>query len=85
LETQGIRPTSRGGHVALRDAVAAQFGALSGGQPLRSFDRLRWRRNDIEYLGGSRAIDAQEVDEALARAVAIVEYAECLAPKLPAF
>ena len=47
LEAQGIRPTSRGGHVAVQDAVIAQFG--SSIRALRSFSRLRRARNSFEY------------------------------------
>jgi hypothetical protein len=85
LEVQGLRATSRGGHVALREAVLAQFGSLSGGQVLRSLDRLRRRRNDIEYPDGDSGIDLDEVDEALERAGEIVDYAAKLAPELPVF
>lgn len=85
LEVQGLRATSRGGHVAVREAVEAQFGSLSGGDALRSFDRLRRRRNDIEYPVGDSAIDSDEVDEALARAAEIVEYARRLVPELPVY
>lgn len=72
-------------HVALREAMEAQFGSLSGGQMLRSFDRLRRRRNDIEYPDGDSGIDLDEVDEALERAGEIVDYAGKLAPDLPVF
>jgi uncharacterized protein (UPF0332 family) len=47
LEAQGIRATSRGGHVAVQDAVVAQFGTSIRG--LRSFSRLRRARNSFEY------------------------------------
>jgi HEPN domain-containing protein len=46
LEAQGLRPTSRGGHVAVQDAVLAQFG--SSIRALRSFSRLRRARNSFE-------------------------------------
>lgn len=45
-----------GCHIALREAVDAQFGGLPGAQPLRAFDRLRRRRNTVEYL--EAAIDS---------------------------
>jgi hypothetical protein len=54
LETQGLRATSRGGHVALREAVVAQFASLTGGDVLRSFDRLRRRRNDMSIRTAAR-------------------------------
>ena len=47
LEAQGLRATSRGGHIAVQDAVTAQFG--SSIQALRSFSRLRRARNSFEY------------------------------------
>ena len=47
LEAQGLRATSRGGHIAVQDAVIAQFG--SGIRALRSFSRLRRARNSFEY------------------------------------
>jgi hypothetical protein len=48
LENQGLRVTSRGGHIAVLDAVAAQLDPPLG-QILRPFDRIRRRRNEAEY------------------------------------
>jgi HEPN domain len=48
LENQGLRATSRGGHVAVLDAVLAQLDPPLG-QVLRPFDRMRRRRNEAEY------------------------------------
>jgi hypothetical protein len=47
LEAQGLRATSRGGHIAVQDAVLAQFGTSI--RALRSFSRLRRARNSFEY------------------------------------
>jgi hypothetical protein len=47
LAAQGLRPTSRGGHIAVQDAVIAQFGTTI--RALRSFSRLRRARNSFEY------------------------------------
>jgi hypothetical protein len=47
LEAQGLRATSRGGHIAVQDAAIAQFG--SSIRALRSFSRLRRARNSFEY------------------------------------
>jgi HEPN domain-containing protein len=47
LEAQGLRATSRGGHIAVQDAVTAQFG--SSIRALRSFSRLRRARTSFEY------------------------------------
>jgi HEPN domain len=48
LENQGLRPTSRGGHIAVLEAVSAQLDPPMG-KALRPFDRLRRQRNDAEY------------------------------------
>jgi hypothetical protein len=48
LENQGLRPTSRGGHLAILDAVRAQLDPPLT-RPLRHFNRMRARRNDAEY------------------------------------
>jgi hypothetical protein len=85
LQAQGLRPTSRGGHIAVREAVLAQFGALSGGHVLRPFDRLRRRRNEMEYPSGESAMDDDEISEALTRAEQMVEFAEKLIDTLPVY
>lgn len=46
LEAQGLRATSRGGHIAVQDAAIAQFG--SSIRALRSFSRIRRARNSFE-------------------------------------
>lgn len=46
LNHQGLRPTSAGGHIAVVDAIRAQFPGVPG---LLSLDRLRRRRNQAEY------------------------------------
>jgi hypothetical protein len=79
------RATSCGGHVAVREAVVAQFASLAGGDALRSFDRLGRRRNEIEYPAGDSGVDSDEVDEALNRAEGIVAYAEKVIDTLPIF
>ncbi|MEU7002766.1 hypothetical protein [Nonomuraea sp. NPDC046570] len=48
LENQGLRATSRGGHIAIYEAVSAQLDPPLG-QSLRPFDRMRRRRNEAEY------------------------------------
>lgn len=83
LETQGLRATSQGGHIALRDAVLAQLDGLPGAQPLRAFDRLRRRRHTVEYL--ETQVDADEAAEAHERASEIVAFAELLVEQLPPY
>jgi hypothetical protein len=48
LENQGLRATSRGGHICVYDAVSAQLDPPLGAL-IRPFDRMRRRRNDAEY------------------------------------
>ena len=48
LENQGLRPTSRGGHLAVYHAVRAQLDPPMG-KTLLPFDRMRRRRHDVEY------------------------------------
>lgn len=49
LQTQGLRATSRGGHYAIPEAIAAQFTKPPPSDDFRSFGRLRRTRNQIEY------------------------------------
>jgi hypothetical protein len=85
LEAQGLRTTTRGGHIAVRDAVTAQFGDLSGGEALRPFDRLRRRRNDIEYPSDANPVDGDEVQDALTQARRMVDFADKLVDHLPVY
>ncbi|HUB37261.1 MAG TPA: hypothetical protein VMA72_00255 [Streptosporangiaceae bacterium] len=47
LAVQGLRATSRGGHVAVQKADLAQFGSTV--RAFRSFGRIRRARNNFEY------------------------------------
>jgi hypothetical protein len=62
LAYQGLRPTSVGGHIAVVEAIQAQFPDVPG---LRSLDRLRRRRNQAEYPdpAGYDPITEEEADE----------------------
>ncbi|GAA2877720.1 hypothetical protein Acy02nite_62080 [Actinoplanes cyaneus] len=61
LGNQGLRATSRGGHIAVREAVAAQLDPPLGAV-LRPFDRMRRRRNQLEYpSAASPVITPEEV------------------------
>jgi hypothetical protein len=75
LENQGLRATSRGGHVAVYRSVHAQLDPPLGAV-LRPFDRMRRRRNGLEYPDfEAPALTATAVEEDLRRAEAIVELA----------
>ena len=47
LASQGLRATSRGGHLAIQEAVIAQFGSTV--RTFRAFSRIRRTRNSFEY------------------------------------
>jgi hypothetical protein len=49
LALQGLRATTRGGHVAVIDAVRAQFNDRGGMEVFGRLHRLRRRRNTTEY------------------------------------
>ena len=70
LLADGLRATSRGGHLAVQQAVTFLHGR---GDPLRSFDRVRRQRNAVEYLGDEA--DPEDVRADLGAAEAIVAFA----------
>ncbi len=86
LAHQGLRPTTAGGHLAVVDAINAQFPGVAG---LKSLDRLRRRRNQAEYpdLAGYDPITPAEATEALDAASATISAARRLldAPQLGIF
>src|ERR687891_1752261 len=77
LTHQGLRPTTAGGHIAVVDAVNAQFPGVGG---LKSLDRLRRRRNQAEYPdpAGYDPITPEEATEALDAARATISAARRL-------
>jgi len=77
LAVQGLRATSRGGHVAVQDAMVAQFG--EGVRAFRAFGRLRRNRNRFEYPGdGASEPTADDLDDALQVAEEAVEKARTI-------
>lgn len=86
LTHQGLRPTSAGGHIAVVDAINAQFPGVEG---LKSIDRLRRRRNQAEYPDPRDydPVTSDEVEDAVAAASACVDAVEKLlaAPQLGLF
>jgi HEPN domain-containing protein len=64
LAAQGLRATSRGGHIAIQDAIAAQFGASV--TVFRSFRRIRRARNAFEYPSAETpGPSADDADDAI--------------------
>jgi hypothetical protein len=63
LEAQGLRATSRGGHLAVQEAVTAQFGTAL--RIFRSFGRIRRARNSFEYPSSDTpGPSGEDVDDA---------------------
>ena len=75
LENQGVRATSRGGHIAVRDAVSAQLDPPLGAV-LRPLDRLRRRRNEVEYPSSAApTVGADDVERDLPKVEQIIDVA----------
>jgi uncharacterized protein (UPF0332 family) len=79
LIQQGLRPRIEGGHIAITEAVQAQFG-----EPFRLLNAMRRRRNKLEYPQSPDdvAIDADTAAEAVAYAERTIAAAEQLLPNL---
>lgn len=85
LENQGLRPTTHGGHLAVYEATRAQLEPPMG-QVLRPFDRIRRQRHDVEYPPtDAPQIDADDVREDAAKAIAIVDLSERLLDEMSPF
>jgi HEPN domain-containing protein len=81
LAHQGLRPTTKGGHYAVEQAVRAQFGP-----GFRQFGALRRRRNELEYPerpGDDATLD--EAREAVESAETILTAAQGLLGQLRLF
>ncbi len=81
LAQQGLRPTQAGGHLAVTDAMRAQFGG-----PMTGLGTLRRRRNELEYpaIPGER-VEVEEVTKAIATAQNLLEAAQRLIGHLGMF
>lgn len=77
LEAQGLRATSRGGHVAVQEVVIAQFGRTV--RALRSFGRIRRARNSFEYpSSNSPGPTNDDVDDAVTVATGVLDSARVI-------
>jgi hypothetical protein len=81
LENEGLRPTTRGGHLAVAEAVRAQLDPPTG-RVLRQFNRMRTRRHDAEY---PPEITAADVREDQATAESLIEIATRLPDEMSPF
>jgi hypothetical protein len=85
LENQGLRPTSRGGHLAIAEAVRAQLDPPMGAI-LRRFNRMRVRRNQAEYPpGDTPELTPDDVAEDEGKAEQIVDLAARLLDEMSPF
>jgi hypothetical protein len=85
LENQGLRPTTRGGHLAVYEATRAQLDPPLG-QTLRPFDRIRRRRHDVEYPPtDAPQVNPDDVREDAAKAAAIVDLSERVLDQMSPF
>lgn len=76
LANQGLRPTTRGGHLAVYHTVTAQLDPPMGPQ-LKPFDRMRRRRHEVEYPRvDTPELSADDVRDDLPKIRAIVDIAE---------
>ncbi|MDZ4825588.1 MAG: hypothetical protein SGJ13_03885 [Actinomycetota bacterium] len=67
LAVQGLRATTRGGHIAVIEATREQFNDRSGVAVFGQINRLRRRRNDTEYPDvGTPGVTTAEAEQALA-------------------
>ncbi len=81
LAVQGLRSTSKGGHMAVQEAVTHQLGAT--GSVVRPFGRLRRTRNDADYPRlDSPEHTTDDIDEDLPKARQIVAAMGALLPHL---
>jgi hypothetical protein len=81
LAQQGLRPTTQGGHLTVVRAVVDQFDG-----PFTALDRLRRRRNELQYPScPGDLIDPDEVFAAITAVHTLHEAATKLLPALGLF
>ncbi|UOZ07678.1 hypothetical protein [Amycolatopsis sp. WQ 127309] len=85
LQNQGLRVTSRGGHVTVYEAVLAQLDPPMG-PVLRPFNRMRVRRNEVAYRSSEApSVTAEDVTADVAKVEALIEVAEKAIPNMPRY
>ena len=85
LENEGLRPTTRGGHLAVVEAMRAQLDPPMG-RMLRQFNRMRIRRHDAQYPPtDSPEITSADVREDQATAESLIEIAARLLDEMSPF
>lgn len=85
LENQGLRPTQRGGHVAVQSAAMAQMPPPVD-RVVRAFGAMRRVRNASEYPSPDRpAAVPEDVRRDLPRATAIVDAVDKVLDQMDVF
>lgn len=85
LQNQGLRATSRGGHRAVYEAAQAQLDPPLG-SILRPFNRMRARRNEVEYRSSEApAVTPEEVTADLPKVEAVIDLAEKAIANMPRY
>lgn len=85
LQNQGLRATSRGGHIAIYDAVLAQLDPPLG-SILRPFNRMRVRRNEVAYRSSEApSVTAADVSADVSKVEALIGVAEKAIPNMPRY
>jgi hypothetical protein len=85
LQNQGLRATSRGGHIAVYEAVFAQLDPPLG-SVLRPFNRMRIRRNEVAYRSSEApSVTAEDVRADVSKVEALIEVAEKAIPNMPRY
>jgi hypothetical protein len=79
LAVQGLRSTTKGGHIAVQDAVVAQFGGPDGMAAFAHISRMRRQRHAAEYPSESTpTVIRRDADQAAGDARAVVDAAQAL-------
>lgn len=85
LANQGLRPTRRGGHLAVYHAVMAQLDPPMG-EALRPFDRMRRQRHAAEYPDlHTPRLSAEDLDDDLPKVEAIVTIAQTVMDRMSVY
>jgi hypothetical protein len=85
VENEGLRPTTRGGHLAVAEAVRAHLDPPMG-RILRQFNRMRTRRHDAEYPPtDSPEITPDDVREDQTTAEGLIDLAASLLDEMSPF
>jgi hypothetical protein len=85
LANEGLRPTTKGGHLAAYQAVRAQLDPPLG-QQLRPFDRMRRHRRDAEYPSvDTPELTADDVRDDLPLVRSILEIAGGVLDTMPVY